>query len=197
MSTRNRYTPVLILALAAAPLAHAQSPAASQAPAKPSAAAMPSKGNLTQAQALGVLSAVNQAEIGAGRLAGQKVSSGPVHDYAKRMVKEHSDNDSKLQAWSPDKTNPAAQAQQAKGKQTLAKLQAQSGDAFAKAYVDAMVKDHTAALQTLDSQLIPAAKDAEVRSFLKETRAHVADHLAAAKQLQGEGTGATAHKTGH
>ena len=141
---------------------------------------------LSQAQALGVLSAVNQSEIAAGQLAEKKIASGPVRDYAARMVKEHTDNDHKAKAWSPDLATAVAKTQTAKGKQELAQLSSLEDDAFRNAYVKAMVKDHSEALDALDHKLIPAAKDAQVRAFLQETRAHVAAHLAAAKQLQAD-----------
>ena len=162
------------------PPAHAPEPAP-----RPAAMAAPASG-LTQAQALGVLSAVNQSEIAAGQLAEKKIASGPVHDYAAHMVKEHTDNDRKAQAWSPDRNAAAAKAQSAKGKQELAKLSGLEDDAFRNAYVKAMVKDHSEALDALDHKLIRAAKDAAVRAFLQETRTHVAAHLAAAQQLQAD-----------
>lgn len=149
---------------------------------------------LSQADALGVLSAVNQSEIAAGQLAQRKVTSGPVHDYAVRMVKEHTDNEQKTKAMSPNEAAADAQLQKKKGQAELAKLQPMEGDAFKKAYVAAMVKDHGEALKTLDAKLIPAAKDAKVKAHLTDTRAHVADHLAAAQRLQaGKADAAGAH----
>ncbi|HVJ37248.1 MAG TPA: DUF4142 domain-containing protein [Stenotrophomonas sp.] len=188
-----------LLALAIA-TAHAQTtaPARTPDPAPRAASNMASAPTaaLSQAQALGVLSAINQSEIAAGQLAEKKVASGPVHDYAARMVKEHSDNDRKAQAWSPDRNAPAAKAQMAKGKQELAKLSGLEDDAFRNAYVKAMVKDHTEALNALDNKLIPAAKDAQVRAFLQDTRSHVAAHLAAAKQLSADDGAPVPHKDG-
>lgn len=186
----------LALMLLAAGTAQAQTPPDQPQTSSPTRVATKAPTSaLTQAQALGVLSAVNQAEIGAGQLAERKVANGPVRDYAARMVKEHGDNDRKLQAWKPDRTSPLAAAQAQKGKQELAKLSPLEEDAFRKAYIEAMIKDHTAALDTLDHKLIPAAQDAQVRAFLQETRTHVAAHLEAAKRLRGD-EGAVAVKDG-
>jgi len=186
----------LALTLLAAAAAQAQTPPDQpQTSSPPRVAAKAATSALTQAQALGVLSAVNQAEIGAGQLAERKVANGPVRDYAARMVKEHGENDRKLQAWKPDRSSTLAAAQAAKGKQELAKLNALEEDAFRKAYIAAMIKDHTAALDAIDHQLLPAAQDAQVRAFLQDTRAHVAAHLEAAKRLQGD-DGAVAVKDG-
>jgi len=53
-----------------------------------------------------------------------------------------------------------------------------------------MVTDHRKALDTLDTVIIPAATQADLRTFLKETRTHVADHLARAERLAGNATAA-------
>jgi putative membrane protein len=181
-----------LLALAVA----AASAQAQTTPAMPAHAGAEHAGMLTQAQALGVLSAIDQSEVAAGQLAQKKVAAGPVRDYAARMVKEHSENEAKLSAWSPDRNAAPAKAQMAKGKQELATLQPLQEDAFRTAYVKAMVKGHTEALDALDHKLIPAAKDAQVKAFLQETRTHVASHLAAAKALQGDDAAAVPHQDG-
>ncbi|MBO9828798.1 DUF4142 domain-containing protein [Xanthomonas sp. A2111] len=135
-------------------------------------------------QALGVLSAINTSEVNAGNLALQKQVKGPVRDYAMQMVKEHSDNNAKIAPWGPDTKAAPAQQQMQKAKAEAGKLQALDGGRFEQAYVMAMVKDHQAALQMLDSTLIPAAKTPEVVAHLRTTRTHVAEHLAKAQQLQ-------------
>ncbi|WP_371180889.1 DUF4142 domain-containing protein [Xanthomonas sacchari] len=142
---------------------------------------------LNEKQALGVLSAINTSEINAGNLALQKQVKGPVRDYAMQMVKEHSDNNAKIAPWGPDAKAAPAQQQMQKAKAEAGKLQALDGDRFEQAYVMAMVKDHQAALQMLDSTLIPAAKTPDVAAHLRTTRTHVAEHLAKAQQLQSAG----------
>jgi putative membrane protein len=139
---------------------------------------------LDQSAALGVLSAINTSEIDAGNLALQKQVTGPVREYATRMVKEHGENNRKVALLEPDLAAAPAKAQMAKGQQELATLKALDGAAFAQAYVAAMVKDHTEALRALDTQLIPAASTPAVVTHLQTTRHHVADHLEAAKRLQ-------------
>ncbi|XQA63817.1 DUF4142 domain-containing protein [Xanthomonas sacchari] len=142
---------------------------------------------LNENQALGVLSAINTSEINAGNLALQKQVKGPVRDYAMQMVKEHADNNAKIAPWGPDAKAAPAQQQMQKAKAEAGKLQALDGDRFEQAYVMAMVKDHQAALQMLDSTLIPAAKTPDVAAHLRTTRTHVAEHLAKAQQLQSAG----------
>ncbi|UYK86906.1 DUF4142 domain-containing protein [Xanthomonas sacchari] len=142
---------------------------------------------LNEKQALGVLSAINTSEVNAGNLALQKQVKGPVRDYAMQMVKEHADNNAKIAPWGPDAKAAPAQQQMQKAKAEAGKLQALDGDRFEQAYVMAMVKDHQAALQMLDSTLIRAAKTPDVAAHLRTTRTHVAEHLAKAQQLQSAG----------
>lgn len=136
-------------------------------------------------QALGVLAAINTAEVDAGNLALKKQVKGAVRDYATQMVKEHSDNNAKIMPWSPDRDAAPARQQTQKAQAEAARLQQLDGDAFAEAYIAAMVKDHQEALKTLDTKLIPAAKRPQVAEHLRTTRTHVAAHLAKAQQLQG------------
>ena len=72
-----------------------------------------------------------------------------------------------------------------KGEQELEALGRTEGDAYARAYIDAMVKGHTEALDALDNRIIPAATRPEVKAHLDTTRGHVAQHLERAKALQG------------
>ena len=64
------------------------------------------------------------------------------------------------------------------------RLSAQDGEAFASAWVDAMVKGHEEALAKLDNELIPGASDAGVRQHLQDTRAAISRHLDTARSLQ-------------
>jgi len=148
-------------------------------------------GAINEKQALGVLAAINTTEINAGNLALQKQVTGAVRDYASQMVKEHSDNNAKIVPWAPDAKAGPAERQLQKGQAEAKTLQALQGDAFARAYIDAMVKDHKAALKMLDDSLIPAAKTPQVAEHLRTTRTHVAAHLAKAQQLQQSGATAS------
>ncbi|HET6396311.1 MAG TPA: DUF4142 domain-containing protein [Pseudoxanthomonas sp.] len=147
---------------------------------------------LDEGDALGVLNAINTAEVEAGNLALRKNVDGPVREYAQRMVREHGENNQQIQGWSPDTAAPAAQAQAEKGRTELSRLEGLDGDEFERAYVEAMVRDHQEALRMLDERLIPAATRAEVRQHLQTTRGHVASHLEAARALQGNAGGTAA-----
>lgn len=71
------------------------------------------------------------------------------------------------------------------------RLLALEGEAFASAWVDAMVKGHEEALAKLDDELIPGASDAGVRQHLQDTRAAISRHLDTGRSLQ-SGSGSDA-----
>lgn len=141
--------------------------------------------SLDERNALGVLNAINDHEIAASKQALAKGVKGPVAAYAQMMIDQHTENRKKTSALNPENAAPDADGQRKKSERALAMLNDKSGDVYSKAYVAAMVKDHTEALATLDGKLIPAAGRAEVRTHLAVTREHVANHLAQAKQLNG------------
>jgi putative membrane protein len=141
------------------------------------------QGTPAERSALGVLNAINDHEIAAGRQALAKGVQGEVAAYAQMMIDQHTENRQKTSSFNPDASSAEANAQRSKGEQELATLDAKTGDAYARAYIDAMVKGHTEALAALDNQLIPAATRPEVRQHLDTTRGHVADHLQRAKEL--------------
>ena len=64
------------------------------------------------------------------------------------------------------------------------RLSALEGEAFATAWVDAMVKGHEEALNRLDTQLIPDATDSGVADHLRQTRDAIARHLETGRGLQ-------------
>ena len=155
-------------------------------PTTGAAAGMPADAAMAgERSALGVLNAINSHEIAAGRQALDKGVSGDVAAFAQMMIDQHGENREKTAAFDPDESSAQAQAQKARGEQELATLAQKSGDDYARAYVDAMVKGHTEALAALDDSLIPAATRPEVKAHLASTREHVAQHLERAKALQG------------
>lgn len=133
--------------------------------------------------ALGLLAAVNEHEIAAAKQAKSKKVSGPVLDYATRMEKEHGENLTRTKALGALSNDAEIRAQKVKGADELKTLGQQNGSAYAKAYMDAMVKGHEQALNLIDTKMLPSAATAPVKKHLTETRAHVANHLAAAKEI--------------
>ncbi len=145
--------------------------------------AMPS-----EAAAVALVAVVDQHEIAAAEQARSKQVGGAVLDYANMLHREHSNNLQAGQALriggGPEANSPEVEAMKSKGRAEVATLDAKSGADYQKAYVDAMVKGHAEVVQLLDTKLIPAAKDEQVRNFLTNTRDHVAMHLERGEALQ-------------
>ena len=152
-------------------------------PALAAGAGATAAGSPRERAALGVLNAINDHEIAAGRQALAKGVEGDVAAFAQMMIDQHSENRDKTSSFNPDSSATDAVAQKEKGKAELAALGDKSGTEYASAYVDAMVKGHTEALDALDTKLIPSAESTAVRDHLTQTREHVARHLEQAKAL--------------
>lgn len=140
-------------------------------------------------EALGMLQAINEHEIAAAALAKQKGVSAPVMQYADMLDKEHGANLSKTRLVSDEAgvnifDSKDVEMMKEKSKAERDMLAAKDGSAFEAAFVDAMVAGHAEALAAIDNDLLPAAGDARVKRHLTETRAHIAQHLEAAKGLQ-------------
>lgn len=208
----------------AADAATAMEPAGPAVPPGTDAAVAPSQG-----EALMLLNAVNEHEVKAAEMAKSKNVTGPVLEYANMMQAEHTKNmaDTTALLQGAGGTNAAAtntgaaagaaaatapggmgadsarvNEQKAKSEAKRAQLQGLEGEAFARAYIDAMVTDHAEALTMLDSMLIPAATDEAVKAHLTMTREHVQKHHDRAREIQtqlggaGAGAGAGAGGTG-
>lgn len=146
---------------------------------------------------LGMVAAVDKHEIAAAEQAKEKGVEGEVMEFANMLQEDHQANLDKTQALAESEgvqiatTGPVADMQQ-HGEQELQRLSSMDGEAYADAWVDAMVQGHTMALDTIDNQLLPAATDPEVQAHLNATRAAVAGHLDRAKELQGGAADANA-----
>ncbi|CEK11029.1 DUF4142 domain-containing protein [Legionella hackeliae] len=159
--------------------------------------AQPANVVITPAQAkvdakiLGGLIVLNQNEIAAATEAQRKATNPAVKNYAAWMNKAHSQNLQEVQNVShrlgiaPVNGNVAMMLKQ-KGRQELATLNRLNGMAFDRAYIGAMVKDHSAALHLIDHKLANEATSPLLRRQLELTRAHVVQHLKQAQLIQRE-----------
>jgi len=137
---------------------------------------------------LASIAAIDKTEILAGILANHKNTASNVNDFANTMIDQHGNNFTQILeiANNHSLSGGASEKLKAQGKKELLKLGSLKGNEFEKAYVDAMVTGHEAALKLIDTQLIKTAKSEEIKKFLTETRATVATHLEHAKKLQEE-----------
>lgn len=142
----------------------------------------------TEGETLATIAAIDKNEIIISLIASNKNVSSEVKDFAKTMVDQHGANLTKILFMSTffhvPLTGISSEKFNAQGKKELMDLSMLVGDDFAKAYINAMVKDHQEALNLIDQNLMQTAKTVEMKRFMTDTRAAVAKHLEDAKQLQ-------------
>ena len=109
-------------------------------------------------QILGVLVALNKNEIAAGDFVGSRKVDPAVKKYAHQMVKDHTENLHQTLGFTHKVGQPLAsddsKTLQKDGKEELDALKKLKGKELATTYIDNMVKDHEAALQTIDDNLL-------------------------------------------
>lgn len=141
------------------------------------------------AEILATVVAIDLNEILAAAQAQMKKISPPVMEYAKMLHEAHGMNMDKTlklgqQISVTPVITPKVEKLQVKGAGELADIVLLNGEQFERAYLAAMVKGHTEALSTIDTQLLKTAKNEVLKKHLTETRGHVAAHLEKAQQLQ-------------
>lgn len=135
-------------------------------------AASYSKDKLSDAKIAHIAYTAGQLDITAAQQALQKTKNKDVADFATSMVADHTAVNEqalalvkKLKVTPEDNTTSKAltKAEDAK-RQELSKL---DGAAFDKAYIDNEVAYHKQVITALQKQLIPATKNAELKSLLE------------------------------
>ncbi|MGH6820197.1 MAG: DUF4142 domain-containing protein, partial [Methylocella sp.] len=148
------------------------------------------KGDRGDGEILGFIGAINENEIVAAMVASKKKVNSQLAQYATMLHQEHGKNlDQTMKLGqkidvTPLET-PAVDALRVRAAGELAALVPLDGEEFSRAYITAMTKGHTEALQMIDTQLLPKTQSDDLKKHLTETRQHVAAHLKAAKKLQG------------
>jgi putative membrane protein len=144
---------------------------------------------LSDGQIAKIVRTANNGEIEQARLAEKHSRNPEVRKFARMMIRQHTDVNSKLTRVSrndkiePKDSTPAAEIKQ-QGDQTLSSLKSLKGADFDRAYVNAQVKAHRDVLDSIDQKLLPNAKDPQLHTMLQQTRPAVQTHLNHAVQLQ-------------
>jgi len=177
-------TTVLCLALPSMAVAgQARTAPASPASSKTDTAAGESANDFIEEAARG-----GMAEVELGQLASQKASSPKVKSFAAQMVADHSKANEQLKMLASNKhiTVPTDLAAEHKSKRD--ELSGLSGEAFDRAYVDAMVDDHKKDVDEFKKQST-SNEDADVRAFAKKTLPTLQQHLRLIERLQKDMSG--------
>lgn len=120
------------------------------------------------------------AEVAAGSMAADKGTDAGVKNFGNRMVNDHGKANDELKALATNKGLALPSDTDQEHKDAAAKLSAQSGSAFDKAYMAQMVKDHEAAVADFDNASKNAA-DPDLKSWAGKTLPTLQDHLKMAK----------------
>jgi putative membrane protein len=157
------------------------------------AAAMPTvtpEQKQKDAEIIAVLVTLNKNEVAAAKEALKKAKTPAVKKYAKMLKQEHTANlaatlkVSKKIDIAPLNSVAAVVALQQGGKEELVALEALKGNEFDKAYIDAMVKDHTNALNLIDNDLMKNVTNPALKAQIEATRPHIAMHLQEGQMIQ-------------
>jgi putative membrane protein len=122
------------------------------------------------------------AEVELGQLAADKAGNPDVKQFGERMVKDHSQANDKLKQLAARKGVTLPASPSAKNEALKNKLSKLSGDAFDKAYMADMIKDHkkdVAAFQRESS----GGQDPDVKEFASQTLPTLQDHLKQAQSV--------------
>lgn len=144
---------------------------------------------LTDPEIAHVAVTANQIDINAAEQAKSKSKDGQVTQFAQTMINDHKaviDQATalvkKLNVTPAD--NSLSKKLNAGAEKTKKSLDAKSGKAFDKAYVDNEVAYHKAVISTVEHTLIPEAQNAELKSLLQKVLPTLKEHLAHAEMLQ-------------
>ena len=125
------------------------------------------------------------AEVQAGKLAQQKASSADVKQFGQQMVTDHTNANKQLAAASQNAGLTPPTTMLPKHQQEVQQLMGMSGAAFDKAYMAAMVKDHTEMVQLFQQQARSGQAES-LKQVAAQTLPVLQQHLTMAKQVAGQ-----------
>ncbi len=132
--------------------------------------------------------ALNNTDISYARLVPSRGQRDDVRRFAERMLTDHAGLNSlmtalleKMDIAAEDNIASLDMRDESATKRDI--MRELSGFAFDSAYVTNEVSYHQKFLASLDNEMLPAVKDADLRSLLTTMRPAVAAHLAHAEQL--------------
>jgi putative membrane protein len=160
----------------------------SSAPAPPAAAEVPAPG-LDDATIVAIFDAANTADMETGQLAAERGSSKEVREFGAMLVRDHrmvrQQGRDLAQALGVTPTPPADSASARAHAAALASLRSKQGVEFDKAFLDHEVRYHQAVIDAVNTTLLPAIRNADLKALVvKVAPAFEAHRLAAANLRQ-------------
>jgi len=166
----------------------AMTPAAHGAPSAPGALGSESSERLDDAQVVTVLRAVNVAEVDQARTVSAKLQDPSVKKFAEMMIAQHGqavkdidDVASKLGYKHED--SQLATELGVKATRMNGDLSHAEESRVDRLYIMDQIDAHRQALDAIDTRLVPAARQDDVKNLLQKMRPVVAEHLQTAQEI--------------
>lgn len=134
------------------------------------------------------------AEVELGKLATEKASSEDVKKFGQRMVDDHGKANDELKSLAQSKNITIPSAPDAKHNATVDRLSKLTGEAFDRAYMQEMLKDHKKDVNEFRTEA-KSGKDPEVKAWASKTLPTLEAHLKLAQDAnKAVGTSGTVQK---
>lgn len=149
---------------------------------------------LTDAEIASVAVTANRVDIGYAELAQKKSKDPSILEFARTMAKDHKGVIDQAVALVTKlkvtpKDNAMSKSLNADAEKTKKELNAKSGAAFNKAYIDNEVAYHKAVISVVESTLIPQSRNPQLKSLLQQVLPVLKTHLEHAVMVQGKTKG--------
>ena len=148
----------------------------------------------TVGDTFGVLRTLHSAEIEHGTLAQQKANDPRVRAFAEKVTGEQKtrlEEDNRVMSSldiKPRSSETSDYIKTASDRQT-ARLESMTGSGFDVAYLDEQVDYYRLVIDTIEKDLVPNARDPQVRSMLEAARQRANDNLREAQDLRASVSG--------
>jgi putative membrane protein len=134
------------------------------------------------------------AEVELGKLAADKASSPQVKQFGQKMADDHSKANDELKSIASQKNITLPSSLDPKDAALRDRLSKLSGEAFDRAYMQAMVNDHVKDVNAFKKEST-SGKDPDVKAFASKTLPTLQDHLTLARSTDQAVVGTSGSKT--
>ena len=144
---------------------------------------------LSDAQIMTILETANQVDMDAGRMAQTRARSREVREFGRDMFRDHRGLNRQARSLARKlklrlQGTEVSKSLEESGRENVANLRRLSGSDFDRAYMTREVAYHQQVLEALEKQLIPNARNDELKKLATSARGAVAEHLEHARRLQ-------------
>jgi putative membrane protein len=145
--------------------------------------------DLSEGDILGVTRAVNQGEVQQSQLARSRARSEDVRQFADQMITQHQNfmqQDHQFATRTGVAPQPSTLSRQLEqsASSTMRTLEGATANDFDRQYIDAQIRGHEQAIETISGTLLPSAQNGELRQSLMNVRTAAEQHLQHARAIQ-------------